>query len=39
MLERNYQEIFEMMKSINETRKERNEKKNDDFDAFGDIVI
>jgi len=32
------QEVFEMMKSINESRKERNEKKNDDFDAFGDIV-
>jgi len=26
------------MKSINESRKKRNEKKNDDFDAFGDIV-
>lgn len=32
------QEVFEMMKSINESRKERNERKNDDFDAFGDIV-
>ncbi|KAL5237746.1 hypothetical protein ACI65C_005156 [Semiaphis heraclei] len=27
-----------MMKSINESRKARNEKKNDDLDAFGDIV-
>lgn len=27
-----------MLKSINESRKERNEKNNDDFDAFGDIV-
>jgi len=33
------QEIFEMIKSINESsRKESNEKKIDDFDAFGDIV-
>lgn len=32
------QEVFEMMKSINESRKERNERKNDDFDAFGEIV-
>ncbi|KAL4131019.1 hypothetical protein QTP88_008379 [Uroleucon formosanum] len=32
------QEVFEMMKSINESRKERNERKNDDFDAFGGIV-
>lgn len=32
------QEVFEMMKSINESRKERNERKNDDFEAFGDIV-
>lgn len=32
------QEIFKMVKSINESLKERNEKNNDDFDAFGDIV-
>lgn len=32
------QKVFEMMKSINESCKEQNEKKNYDFNAFGDIV-
>lgn len=31
-------EVFEMMKSTNENRKECTEKKIDDFDAFGDLV-
>lgn len=32
------QKVFEIMKSINESRKEHNKKRNEDFDAFGDIV-
>lgn len=32
------QEVFEMMKSVNESRKKREEKPIDDFDVFGDLV-